>query len=345
MPRITRIACSILGLSLVTLCADVALAKEKKNPAGDFDFAKTCAFMQEIETRPDFPVAMVLANDYVYSLHALGAKIDTGRQKAIIACIRNLQLNNGGFISDKANKSASILYTDSALDTLSLLNASNASDAATVKSFVASLRNPDGGFGFSQESKKSSLATTYFAVHVLKKINGLDLVDKAKTAAYVKEFEKKGGGFGSVKGAGVADARNTYMGAYVLNALGMLDDTSRKNAVKFIGTTPYGGSKAKTMPDLNEQLYAIQALKELKAADKIDRKYAMACMKRLYIKVNGGFGPLEGYGSTPDSTTTGLRVLAELDKLKGVHVKEAKNAHIVAAPKPMHTMPTQNMPH
>jgi len=232
-----------------------------------------------------------------------------------------------------------------------MLNAMNAVDTARVKSFAASLKNPDGGFGFSPESKKSTLATTYFAVRVLKATGGLDLVDKAKTAAYVKEFEKKEGGFGSVKGAGVADARNTYMvadarntymAAYVLNTLGQLDDASRKNAVKFLGTTPYGGNRAKAMPDLNEQLYAIRALKELKATDRIDRKYTMAFMNRLYIKVNGGFGPLEGYGSTPDSTATGLRVLAELDKLKGVHVKAPKSApQIVTAPKSMHTM--QNM--
>ena len=332
----------VLVLSLAVLSAGSALAKEKKKPAGDFDYAKTGAFMREMESRPDFPVAIVLANDYVYSLRALGSKIDTSHQNAIIALIKSLQQSNGGFVADKANKSASILYTDSALDTLGLLNATNSIDTARVKSFAASLKNPDGGFGFSPESKKSSLATTYFAVRVLKATGGLDLVDKAKTAAYVKEFEKKEGGFGSVKGAGVADARNTYMAAYVLNTLGQLDDASRKNAVKFLGTTPYGGSKAKAMPDLNEQLYAVRALKELKATDRIDRKYAMAFMNRLYIKVNGGFGPLEGYGSTPDSTATGLRILAELDKLKGVHVKAPKNApQIVAAPKSMHTM--QNM--
>jgi prenyltransferase beta subunit len=347
MSRISRIVRSILILSIAVPFAGSALAKEKaKVKGGDFDFTKTSAFMREMETRPDFPVAMVLANDYVYSLFALGAKIDAGRQHAVIACIQSLQQKDGGFVADKAIKSASILYTDSALETLGLLNVPKAIDAARVKMFVAGLKNPDGGFGFSQESKRSSLATTYFAVHVLKGINGLDLVDKAKTAAYVKGYEKKDGGFGAVKGAGIADARNTYMAAYVLNTLGMLDNTSGKKAVKFLGTTPYGGSKAKAMPDLNEQYFAIKALKELNAADKIDRKFATAFMKRLYIEVNGGFGPLEGYGSTPDSTATGLRVLAELDKLKGVHVKAPKTTpQIVTAPKPMHNLSMQNMKH
>jgi len=199
----------------------------------------------------------------------------------------------------------------------------NAVDAAKVKAFVASLKNPDGGFGFSQESKGSTLATTYFAARVLKATGGLDLVDKSKTSAYVKGFEKKEGGFGSVKGAGVADARNTYMAVHILNSIGALDDTTRMNAVRFLATTPYAG-KSKERPDLNEQLYAIKALMELKAADKIDKKFAMAFLKRLYINVNGGFGPLEGYGSTPDSTTTGLRILAEIGKLKAPGTPAAK---------------------
>jgi prenyltransferase beta subunit len=303
----------------VSLCAASALAKEngnEKGTVGDFDFAKTKAFMREIETRPDFPVAMVLANDYVYSLLAMGDNIDTGRKNAVIACIKSLQQANGGFVADKANKSASTLYTDIALETLGLLNAANTLDTGKVKSFVASLKNPDGGFGFSQEAKGSSLATTCYAVRVLKTVGGLDLVEKAKTAEYVKGFGKKAGGFGPVKGVGVADAQSTYMAAYVLNALGMLDDNTRKNAVHFLKTTPYAGNKGKERPDLNEQLYAIRALKELKAPEIIDKKFATAFMQKLYIKANGGFGPLEGYGSTPDSTTTGLRILAEIGKLK-----------------------------
>lgn len=319
MLKIIRFTCRIVvpAFYLFVLFTGTVLAKEKaKARSGGFDFAKTSSFIQEMETRPDFPVGMVLANDYVYSLHALGVKIDTKRQSAIIACIKNLQLKNGGFAADKANKSASILYTDIALDTLGLLNAVKTVDATRVKAFAASLKNPDGGFGFSQESKKSSLATTYYAVHLLKTIGGLDLVDKARTAEYVKSFEKKEGGFGSVKGVGAADARNTYMAAYVLNAIGQLTDTARQNSVKFLGTTPYGGAKSKAMPDLDEQLYAIKALKELKAAGKIDRKFAMIFLKKVYIPTNGGFGPIVGYGSTPDSTTTALRILAEMGSLK-----------------------------
>ncbi len=311
----TRSCIFVLALSLVTVLAGTGLAKEKAT-AKDFDFTKTSAFMREMETRPDFPVAMVLANDYVYSLQTLGEKIEPARKTAIVDYIKNVQQHNGGFAGDKVSKSASLLYTDIALETLGYLHATTAVDDGKVKAFVASLKNPDGGFGFSQESKGSSLATTFYAVRILKATGGLDLVDKAKTAAYVKSFEKRNGGFGSVKGTGSADARNTHMAAFVLNALGSLDDTTSKNAVKFLATTPYLDKQSKEQPDLNEQFYAIEALKELKAADKIDRKLAMALLKKIYIAVNGGFGPLIGYGSTPDSTTTALRILAEIGKLK-----------------------------
>ncbi len=333
MLKIIRFTCRVIvpSLCLFVLLAGSGLAKEKAKAKSDgFDFAKTSAFMKEMETRPDFPVSTVLANDYAYSLHTLGARIDPGKENAIIACIKNLQLKNGGFVADKANKSASILYTDIALDTLGLVHAASAVDATRVKTFAASLKNPDGGFGFSQEAKKSSLATTYYAVHLLKTINGLDIVDKARTAEYVKSFEKKEGGFGSVKGVGAADARNTYMAAYVLNAIGMLSDTARQNAVKFLGTTPYGGSKHKAMPDLDEQLYAIKALKELKATEKIDRKFAMAFLKKVYVPMNGGFGPIVGYGSTPDSTTTAIRILAEMGRFKesGLAGRAAARKHV-----------------
>lgn len=302
-----------------------ALAKDKAKKAKttDFDFKKTSLFIREMESRPDFPVATVIANDYVYTLLAMGEKIDAGRQNAIILSTKLAQKPSGGIVADKAS-SPSILYTDIALETLGLLEATNAIDLAKVKSFAASLKNADGGFGFSQEAKGSSLATTYYAVHVLKGINGLDAVDKAKTVAYVKGFAKKEGGFGQSKGPGAADARNTYMAAYVLNALGALDKETAKKCVAFLQGTPYLDKKNKQMPSLDEQLYAIRALKEVGAADRIDKGIALSFMKRLYIKVNGGFGPLEGYGSTPDSTATALRILAEVGRVKGPGVLTAK---------------------
>jgi hypothetical protein len=313
MQKLNRVAC-LAALVLLSF-SGTALAKEKPKKA-EFDFAKTSAFMREMETRPDFPVSVVLASDYAYSLLALGDPIAPARKTAIIAYLKKAQQKNGGFISDKANQSASVLFTDVAIETLADLKAVSAIDAAKVKAFVASLKNPDGGFGFSKEARESSLATTFCAVHILKTINGLDVVDKAKTAQYIKSFERKEGGFGYVKGTGTANARNTYMAAFTLNAVGQLDDTTRKRAVSFLSTTPYVDKKSKENRELDEQLYAVKALKELKAADRIDKVLATAFLKRIYIAVNGGFGPLEGYGSTPDSTTTGLRILSEIGKLK-----------------------------
>ncbi|QWV97065.1 hypothetical protein KP003_18030 [Geomonas nitrogeniifigens] len=327
MPISSKILRIIVTLTLVAALAVPALAKEKK-PANAktnaFDFKKTSVFIREMEGRPDFPVATVIANDYVYTLQAMGEKIDTGRQNAIILATKLAQQKDGGFTPDKSSKTSSILYTDIALETLALLDAGNAVDRAKVKSFAASLKNTDGGFGFSPEAKKSSLATTYYAVHVLKAVNGLDAVDKAKTVEYVKGFAKKEGGFGPEKGPGRPNARSTYMAAYVLNALCSLDADTAKKAVQYLQTTPYLDKKSKERPDLDEQLYAIRALKEVNAGNRLDKTLAFNFMKRLYIKVNGGFGPLEGYGSTPDSTTTALRILSEIGKAKGVVAQVAK---------------------
>jgi prenyltransferase beta subunit len=302
-------------LPAIAVLAGTALAKENAT-AKDFDFAKTKAFMREMDSRPDFPVSLVLANDYAFSIPALGDTIDPVKKSAIVAYIKNVQQNNGGFVADKTSKNASLLYTDLAMETLASINATGSIDAGKLKSFVASLKNPDGGFGFSQESKESSLATTFYAVRVLKAIGGLGLLDKAKTTEYFKGFEKKDGGFGFVKGPGAANAKSTYMAAFVLNTIGSLDDVTRNNSVRFLATTPYLDKQSKEQPELNEQYYAIKALQELKAVDKVDSKLALAFLKKIYISVNGGFGPLEGYGSTPDSTTTALRILVEIGKLK-----------------------------
>ena len=317
MRKISHLSClaAVLVLSLVVLFASPACAKGKTR-TGDFNFAKTSAFMREMESRPDFPVSVVLANDYVFSLLAIGENIDPAKKTAVINYLKKAQQKDGGFISDKANKGSSLLFTSIAIETLGYLNATSSVDTGKVKAFVVSLKNPDGGFGFSKDAKESSLATTFYAVRILKTLNALDMIDKAKTAGYVKGFERTDGGFGYVKGTGVANAKNTYLAAFTLKTLGKLDDATRINAVKFLATTPYLDKKSKDRPELDEQLYAIKALKELKASDKIDKKLAMAFLKKIYIPINGGFGPLQGYGSTPDSTTTGLRILVEIGKLK-----------------------------
>jgi prenyltransferase beta subunit len=311
----------------LALCAGGVCAKEKgKEKDKKFDFARTKAFICEMETRPDFPVSMVLANDYTVSLLATGNKIEPARENLLIGYIKVCQQKNGGFIGDKANKDASLLFTDFALETLVQLNATNAVDPQQVKSFVASLKNADGGFGFSQKAKGSTLATTYMALRVLKTIGALDLVDKPKTAAYLKGFERKEGGFGYVKGVGIANAKNTYMAAFALDSIGALDPATARGAVKFLSTTPYVKGKSSKRPELDEELYAVKALKLLKASDKLDKKFALTFLKHIYIEINGGFGPMEGYGSTPDSTATALRVLSEIGMLKPSNGKAAKKS-------------------
>jgi prenyltransferase beta subunit len=294
-------------------------ATDKKQEAVKFDFKKTSAYTHELDTRPDFPVSVTFARNYVYSVSALGEKLDPKSREKIVDFIKKLQRQNGGFSIDPANKATTSLYTDYALETLSYLDAVNAIDAQKVKSYLSSLKKPDNGFSFDAKTKDSSLQTTYFTVHTLSSINGLDILDKAKTAAYIKGFEKKDtGGFTYVRGVGIPDVKNTYMAIFTLNTLGMLDEQTKNNAVKFLVSTPYMGKvkKYEVTQTLEEQAYAIKALKLLGADKRINKDGAVTFIKSFYIPVNGGFGPIHGYGSAPDPTYFGIQGLAELGVLK-----------------------------
>jgi prenyltransferase beta subunit len=312
---------SIYLRSVVTLAAFfvLILANVGNAHAGDFDFAKTKAFIREMDTRPDFPVNMVLAHDYVYSLASIGDNINPKEAAAAEAFIKANQHLDGGFSSDKHDKETSILYTVHALETLALIKLPPAIDLGRARTFINSLKNADGGFGFSANAKESSLNNTYNAVRSLSLLNSVNMVDAAKTAAYVKGFEHKEGGFGYVKGTGIASAKFTYMAAYILKELGKLDEATKANALKYLNTSAYGkGTKGKvdSLQMLEEMGYTIDALKLLGASSKIDLKKANGIVKQVYVKQNGGFGPIPGYGSTPDSTFLGLRLLVGAGKLK-----------------------------
>lgn len=315
MFRISRFSCSAVAavLCLLAFSGGPALADNTAATEGvQFEFAKTASLVREMATRPDFPVAVALADNYVSTLLTLGDSVRPAQRVAIIRFLKSAQQKNGGFAAGGSDRNASLLYTDFALKTLGELGALKAVDVGKVKSFVASLKNSDGGFGFSRSSKGSTLPTTYYAVRILRTLGDLDLINREKTVAYVRGFGKKGGGFGFVHTAGLASPRNTFMALYVLKTLGALDETTREKAVKFLTAIPSLNGKTHQMPDLDELFYAVESLKRLSAADRIDRDLAVAFLRRLYIPVNGGFGPLPGYGSAPGSTVTAVRILAAI---------------------------------
>lgn len=295
-----------------------AATNGKKEPV-KFDFKKTSVYTHELDARPDFPVSITLCRNYVYSVLALGENIDPKIKEKVIDFAKKIQRQDGGFSIDIATKEANSLYTDFTLQTLSYMGAVNAVDTGKVKSYISSLKRPDGGFSFDAKTKESSFQTTYYAVHVLTYLNALDIVDKAKTAAYIKGFEKKGtGGFNYVKGTGTPNVTNTYMAVFALKSLGMLDDETKKNSTKFLASTRYIGKDVKydVTHTLEEQAYAIMALKLLNAENKIKKDGAVAFIKSFYIPFNGGFGPIHGYGTAPDPTYFGIQGLAELGVLK-----------------------------
>ncbi len=304
----------LMGLLLVA-------ATDKKKETTEFDFKKTSAYTHEMDARPDFPVSLVLARNYVYSVLALGESIDPKMKEKAVDFIKKVQRSDGGFSVESATNTTNILYTDFAFETLSYMGmgAVNAIDTGKVKSYLSSLKRPNGGFSFDAKTKEPSFQTTYYAVHILSYLNGLDIVDKAKTAAYIRGFERKDtGGFNYVKGTGIANAKLTYMGVFTLKTLGMLDEQTKKNAIKFLTSTPYVGKLKKydVTQTLEEQACAIMTLEMLGAENKINKDGVVKFIKSFYIPVNGGFGPIHGYGSAPDPTYFGIRGLAELGVLK-----------------------------
>jgi prenyltransferase beta subunit len=306
---------TILLLTLVFLAsAGVTCAL-----AGDFDFAKTKTHARDIESRPDFPVSLVFARDYVYSLGALGAKIDPKKQKKVGSFIVGLQRQDGGFTNEKIEKESSILFTEMALYTLSLINPPPKADLNRAKTYIMSLRNADGGFGYDAKRKESTFVNTYYAIHALSLLNGLKQVDAAKTAAYIKSFENKSGGFDYVKGTTAPKAKFTYMAISTLKALGKLDEQTRLNALRFLSGTGYAkgnSEKVDALLMLDEMSYTIDDLKLLGAPEKIDKEKGIGILKQLYWPESGGFGSIPGDSSTPDSTTTGLRILAGVGIIK-----------------------------
>jgi prenyltransferase beta subunit len=297
----------------------IAATDKTKTDSGAFDFKKTSSFLHEMDGRPDFPVSVLLIRNYVYSVIALGETIDAEKRPKIIEFIKKTQQSDGGFSADKAIKETTSLYTDCALETLAYLGALGSIDGEKAKSYLVSLNRPDGGFSFNKQTKESSLATTYYAVHSLNLMNGLKAVDSAKIAGYIKGFEKKDiGGFTYVKGTGFSTAKNTYMAVSVLKTLGTLDEQTKKDAIKFLASTRYIGKSAKydVTQTLEEQAYTIMTLKMLGAEKKINKNSVVEFIKSFYIPVNGGFGPIHGYGSAPDPTYFGIRSLAEIGILK-----------------------------
>jgi hypothetical protein len=75
----------------------VAATDKKKAEPAEFDFKKTSAFTHEMDSRPDFPVSITLARGYVYSVLALGEKIDSTLKEKLLDFTKKLRGPDGRF--------------------------------------------------------------------------------------------------------------------------------------------------------------------------------------------------------------------------------------------------------
>jgi len=299
-------------------CLLIAATNKTTAESVKIDFQKTSKLIHEADSRPDFPVSILLTRNYAYSVKALGETIDTANKSKIIEFIKTTQRSDGSFSADKIIMETALLYTDYALETLAYFDAVGSVDVAKARSYVLSLSRSDGGFAFNNQTKDSSLSTTYYAVHCLSLMNALSAVDKAKITGYIKGFEKKNGGFGYVKETGFPTAKNTYEAVFVLKTLGMLDGATKKGAVKFLTSSSYvTGKKGKEgAPTLEEEAYTLGALKILGAHSALNKEKVISFVKQFYVPFNGGFASMPGYGAAPDPTYYGLRCLTDAGVLQ-----------------------------
>lgn len=63
-----------------------------------------------MDTRPDFPDTITFARDYVYSIQALGEKIDPNAKEKIRDFTRKIQRPDRGFSIDPTGKETNSIY-------------------------------------------------------------------------------------------------------------------------------------------------------------------------------------------------------------------------------------------
>ena len=85
-----------------------------------------------------------------------------------------------------------------------------------------------------------------------------------------------------------------------------MQESSRGPATTFLASQEWGNA-----------IQVLATIKRLLEAEKtIKKEGAVSFIKGFYIPVNGGFGPIHGYGTAPDPTYFGIQGLAELGILK-----------------------------
>lgn len=321
MFEVTRVA--LLGVFLFCLSAipaDAVAAQGGGEKAVQYDFAKTRHLLAEWAGRERFPDTVTLAYYYVYSQLALGEKVSKEVKEKIIAALRSCQRQDGGLgANPKVALSSTVMDTYYTYKTLKLLNALDVIDWKRAGAFLKARAGKDGGFSNKPGDKESNVVSTCWAVEVLAATKQLDPAVAEKARAYLLSFKEKGRGFSMIKGK-PSSPKATGLCVRALALLKGLSPEIKKEVASYLKTTRYSGlikgKKYSTYPYVEHLYYVLDAMKLVGGLDEFDQKAILDFLHRLYIPVNGGFGPRPGLGTTPPSTCHALKCLALLGKLK-----------------------------
>ncbi len=284
-----------------------------------FDFSKTRKLVSEWAERERFPDEITIAYYYTYIKLALDRSLSPLVEKRILNFIRSCQKEDGGFASDpKYALFSTVKDTFYAYKILKLLNKMNAADWKKATTFLRARMNSDGGFSNRQGEKNSNIVATCWAVQVLAGFKKLTKMDKDKIENYLVGFRGKDGGFAMLKG-GPSSPRVTGMAVMALAEIGRFNNRLKNKVVTYLKTTRYSGlvsgKKYRTRPYVEGLYYVLEAMHLCGAIEQLGKKQILHFLYRLYVPLNGGFGPTPGLGTTPPSTYYAVKSLALLGLL------------------------------
>lgn len=302
---------------MLTLACALLFAATPAEPPVDLE--KTAAYLAEWTSRDNFPDTATFAYYSAYCYRALRRPMPAAAAAKAVGFLKRSQAASGGFASQpKWDPKPSLLWTAHALKALALLGKLGAVDAAKAAAFVRAQAMPDGGFRMEAGEKESSLAATHFALESLAILGRIQTVDRARTRAFIERFAAEGGGFSMTLPPRGSLPRATYFGIAALSRLGAIKPAIKSGAVAYLKSTPYSGlvtAQPPPYPETEELAYALAALRLLGALEEIRLPPVEGFLAARFVPENGGFGPQDGYGSTPPSTYAALEAMVSLGRL------------------------------
>lgn len=286
----------------------------------DVDFGMTGQLMESWSSRRSFPDTTTLAYHQVFGHQTLFGGLTPDARRRVIEFIKKSQRADGGFVDSPSDAGKTrLIYTYYALRTLQLVKATDSIDHSGAARFIESLVIPGGAIAPSlDERKEASLASTYYGVAALQILGKLEILKRNEVIGYVMNHRGADGGF-SVMPGGTSSPRGVAMAVDTLAALDGLKEDVGNGAVAYLEETMaiagYKGMRHRAFSTMQAAVDTLSALSTMQALKTVDTEQIQAFVMSLYIPVNGGFGPMPGYGTTPPSTLQGIYCLKLLDKL------------------------------